>query len=159
MKLLKGEIFPDFTLKDDKGLSFNLLKDVKSKFLVIYFYPKDNTPGCTKQACYFRDYYSDFENLDCEIIGISGDSQEKHFKFKESYSLPFRLLTDKKNELRNKLGLPKDFVGLSPGRITFLINSEFQILFIFRSSLNMKSHITKALNFLKKYKSKMAQKL
>ncbi len=150
MKLKKGEIFPNFVLKDDKGSSFNLFEDTKSKFLVIYFYPKDDTPGCTKQACYFRDYYSDFKNSDCEIIGISGDNKEKHFKFKESYSLPFRLLTDRNNELRKKLGLPKDFLGLSPGRITFLVNSEFQILFIFRSSLNMKSHITKALYFLKK---------
>ena len=150
MKLKKGEIFPNFILKDDKGLSFNLSEDIKSKFLVIYFYPKDETPGCTKQACYFRDYYTDFTNLDCEIIGISIDNQEKHSNFKERFVLPFRLLTDKKNELRNKLELPKDFLGLSPGRITFLINSEFQILFIFRSSLNMKSHITEALNFLEK---------
>ena len=143
-----GSIFPEFNLKDDSGISFSLSKDFTNKYIVLYFYPKDETPGCTKQACYFRDFHEEFKNLNCEIIGISNDGRSDHEKFKSKYQLPFKLLTDEKGKLRNKLSLPKDFMGLSPGRITFLLNSKHEILFIFRSSLNMKKHILATLKFL-----------
>ena len=148
MKLKVGSIFPEFNLKDDSGISFSLSKDFTNKYIVLYFYPKDETPGCTKQACYFRDFHEEFKNLNCEIIGISNDGRSDHEKFKSKYQLPFKLLTDEKGKLRNKLSLPKDFMGLSPGRITFLLNSKHEILFIFRSSLNMKKHILSTLKFL-----------
>ena len=143
-----GSIFPEFNLKDDCGISFSLSKDFKNKYIVLYFYPKDETPGCSKQACYFRDFHEEFKNLNCEIIGISNDGRSDHEKFKSKYQLPFKLLTDEKGKLRNKLSLPNDFLGLSPGRITFLLNSKHEILFIFRSSLNMKKHILSTLKFL-----------
>ncbi len=148
MKLKVGSIFPEFNLKDDSGISFSLSKDFTNKYIVLYFYPKDETPGCTKQACYFRDFHGEFKNLNCEIIGISNDGRSDHEKFKRKYQLPFKLLTDEKGKLRSKLSLPKDFLGLSPGRITFLLNSKHEILFIFRSSLNMKKHILATLKFL-----------
>ena len=149
MKLKVGSIFPDFSLNNDSGNLFNLYKDVNKKYIVLYFYPKDETPGCTKQACYFRDFHQDFKDLNCEIYGISSDGKNNHEKFKSKYQLPFMLLSDEKSKLRSKLSLPKDFLGLSPGRITFILNYKHEILFIFRSSLNMKKHILASLKFLK----------
>ena len=149
MNLKIGSIFPDFGLYDDQNTLFNLKSDFNNQYLLIYFYPKNDTPGCTKQACYFRDYSLEFKKYNCEIIGISSDTTKSHQKFKDHYYLPFKLLSDKDSKLRRKLNLPKDFFGLTPSRITFIINSKFQILFIFRSSLNMKSHISSGLKFLK----------
>ena len=145
-----GDVFPDFILSDENGDEFDLDRDFTNSYLVLYFYPKDETPGCTKQACYFKDFYEDFKKFDCEIIGLSSDNNNSHAKFKNNYSLPFKLLSDKNSRLRKELKLPKDFFGLSPGRITFLINKNKKILFIHRSSLNMKSHINSVLRYLKK---------
>ena len=119
---------------------------------MLYFYPKDETPGCTRQACYFRDYSHVYKKYGCEIIGISSDNKKSHEKFIQKYDLPFRLLTDHKSKLRKELGIPKDLFGLAPGRVTFLLNAKHEILFIFRSALNMKSHITSVLNFLSQNK-------
>ena len=149
MKIKVGDLFPDFKLEDEKGTSFQLRTSLKKNYLVIFFYPKDDSPGCTMQACHFRDNYSIFNNLNCDIIGISSDSVNKHKEFQNKYSLPFTLLSDSSSELRRSLELPKDFFGLTLGRITFLINSKREILFIFRSSLNMKAHINAVLKVLK----------
>ena len=148
MNLKVGNKFPDFKLSDDNEEIYHLYKDGNTSFLVLYFYPKDETPGCTKQACYFKDYYDDFKEIDCEIIGISSDNETSHRSFKTNYNLPFKLLCDQDSKLRKEIQLPKDFFGLSPGRITFLLNSKNEILFIHRSSLKMKSHIKKVLDFL-----------
>ena len=145
-----GDVFPDFILSDENGDEFDLDRDFTNSYLVLYFYPKDETPGCTKQACYFKDFYEDFKKFDCEIIGLSSDNKNNHEKFKNNFRLPFKLLSDKNSRLRKELKLPKDFFGLSPGRITFLINKNKKILFIHRSSLNMKSHINSVLRYLKK---------
>ena len=143
-----GDVFPDFILNDENGDEFDLKRDFTNSYLVLYFYPKDETPGCTKQACYFKDNYDDFKEIDCEIIGISSDNETSHRSFKTNYNLPFKLLCDQDSKLRKEIQLPKDFFGLSPGRITFLLNSKNEILFIHRSSLKMKSHIKKVLDFL-----------
>ena len=148
MNLRVGNKFPDFKLSDDNEEIYHLYKDGNTSFLVLYFYPKDETPGCTKQACYFKDYYDDFKEIDCEIIGISSDNETSHRSFKTNHNLPFKLLCDQDSKLRKEIQLPKDFFGLSPGRITFLLNSKNEILFIHRSSLKMKSHIKKVLDFL-----------
>ncbi|MEJ6754389.1 MAG: peroxiredoxin [Flavobacteriales bacterium] len=145
-----GDIFPDFTLNDENGNEFNLERDFSKTYLVLYFYPRDETPGCTKQACYFKDFYEEFKTFDCEIIGISSDDKTSHEKFKSNYNLPFKLLSDQNSKLRKQLKLPKDFFGLSPGRVTFLININKEILYTHRSSLNMKSHINSVLKFLNK---------
>ena len=150
MDLKIGTKFPDFSLLDDEHNLFSLKKNFTNKFLLIYFYPKNDTPGCTKQACYFRDYKLEFEKYNCDIIGISSDHTKSHQKFRAKYYLPFKLLSDQDSKLRKKLKLPKDFFGLTPSRITFVINSKFEILFIFRSSLNMKSHISSGLKFLRR---------
>ena len=148
LKVKEGDQFPNFKLMDHLGDQFILHEQQDKKYRVLYFYPKDETPGCTRQACYFRDYSNVYEEYDCEIIGISSDNQKSHEKFIQNYDLPFRLLSDDKSKLRKELGIPKDFFGLAPGRVTFLLNAKHEILFIFRSALNMKSHITSVLNFL-----------
>ena len=148
MKIKIGSKFPDFELKDENNKYFNLSKDNKSSFLVLYFYPKDETLGCTKQACFFKESYEEFKKYDCEIIGISNDNHNSHTSFKNHYKLPFKLLSDSKAKLRKKLNLPKDFFGLSPARITFLLNSNNEVLFCHRSSINMKSHINEVLKYL-----------
>tara|TARA_B100001758_G_C18411346_1_gene615957 strand:+ start:1814 stop:2272 length:459 start_codon:yes stop_codon:yes gene_type:complete len=150
MTLDIGDIFPNFSLKDENNNDFNLSENLNDKHLVIYFYPKDETPGCTKQACHFRDSHEDFLKFDCKVIGISADTVESHFNFKSKYNLPFTLLSDNNNSLRNKIGIPKDFLGLVPGRYTFLIKKTGEIIFTFHSSINMKSHIEEALSTLKK---------
>ena len=152
MKVKEGDQFPNFELTDHLGDQFTLYKQHDTKYRVLYFYPKDETPGCTRQACYFRDYSHVYKNYECEIIGISSDNKKAHEKFIQKYDLPFRLLTDNKSKLRKKLGIPKDLFGLAPGRVTFLLNAKHEILFIFRSALNMKSHITSVLNFLSQNK-------
>jgi len=150
MELNIGDFFPDFTLKDENTQDFNLKNDFKNNYLVIYFYPKDETPGCTKQACYFKEFYDEFKVLKCEIVGISSDNDLSHQNFKNNYNLPFKLLCDENSKLKKQLKLPKDFFGMSPPRITFLINNKNGILLIHRSSLNMKSHINVVLKFLNK---------
>jgi thioredoxin-dependent peroxiredoxin len=150
MNLDIGDIFPNFTLKDENDTDFNLSENLNDQHLVIYFYPKDETPGCTKQACHFRDNYEEFIKFDCKVIGISGDSVDSHQNFKTKYNLPFTLLSDYGNSLRNEIGIPKDFLGLVPGRHTFLVKKTGEIIFTFHSSMNMKSHIDEALSTLKK---------
>jgi peroxiredoxin Q/BCP len=150
MQIKVGDKFPDFKLNDENSDEFSLYKNNSKNYLVLYFYPKDETPGCTKQACYFKDFYEEFITLNCEIIGISSDDEKSHTSFKTNYNLPFKLLSDKNSKLRKELNLPKDFLGLSPGRITFLLNNNNEVLFIHRSSLKMRSHIDEVLNYFEK---------
>lgn len=131
MKLKINQKAPDFKLKDQNG-KIHKLSDYKGKWVLIYFYPKDNTPGCTKQACEIRDNFFDFQNLDIVVLGISTDSVESHKKFKEKYKLPFTLLSDDKKEVVKKYGvwgkkkfLGKTFEGVI--RTSFLINPQGKI--------------------------------
>ncbi|MBM77272.1 MAG: peroxiredoxin [Crocinitomicaceae bacterium] len=150
MNLDIGDIFPDFTLKDENNNDFTLSENLNDQHFVVYFYPKDETPGCVKQACHFRDSYEEFLKFNCKVIGVSGDSVESHLNFKNKNNLPFTLLSDNKNILRNKIGIPNDFLGLVPGRQTFLLKKTGEIIFTFHSSINMKRHIDEALSTLKK---------
>ncbi len=123
-----GQKSPAFTLKDDAGNKVKL-SDLKGKPVVLYFYPRDDTPGCTKEACAFRDRYSEFTKLDVHLIGISGDSQESHAKFREKFSLPFPLLVDADNAVSEKYGAyrEKNMYGkksMGIQRSTFLIDAD-----------------------------------
>ena len=115
---------------------------------MIYFYPKDNTPGCTTQACSFRDNYQDFKDLGAEVIGISADSVTSHIKFKSKFNLPFILLSDSDKKLRKLFGVENSLIFL-PGRETFVADKNGVILMIF-NSMSSKIHIEKALEILKK---------
>jgi thioredoxin-dependent peroxiredoxin len=107
-----GELAPDFTLRDQNGVEHTLSKE-KGKWVLIYFYPKDDTPGCTKQACAIRDAWGEFKNYNCTVFGISTDKEASHKKFEEKYTLPFTLLADTEKAVVNAYGVwaPKKFMG------------------------------------------------
>ncbi|CAM3112776.1 peroxiredoxin [Flavobacterium frigoris] len=149
MELKIGDSIPNFKAKDTNGNDFNSQKLVGQKPLVIYFYPKDNTPGCTAQACSFRDQYEDFKDLGAEVIGISSDSVESHQKFSKQYKLPFILLSDHDKKIRKLFGVPSGMFGLLPGRVTYVTDKEGVIIMIFDSMMASK-HIPKALEAVKK---------
>lgn len=150
MKELKvGDTIPRFTAKDTNGNDFDSANAVGQKPLVIYFYPKDNTPGCTAQACSFRDQYEDFKDLGAEVIGISSDSVASHQKFSKQFKLPFILLSDSDKKIRKLFGVPAGMFGLLPGRVTYVTDKNGVIQMIFDSVLATK-HISKALETIKK---------
>ena len=147
MALKEGDIVPNFKAKTQSGEKFELSNYI-GKPLVIYFYPKDNTPGCTTQACSFRDQYQDFQDLGAEVIGISGDTEDSHDKFAQKHNLPFILLSDSKKKIRNIFGVPTHFFGLLPGRVTYIIDKEGKIVSVF-NSIKANIHIEHALEMLK----------
>ena len=149
MELKKGDSIPNFKAKDSNGNDFDSQKLVGQKPLVIYFYPKDNTPGCTAQACSFRDQYEDFKDLGAEVIGISSDTVESHQKFTKQYKLPFILLSDHDKKIRRLFGVPSGMFGMLPGRVTYVTDRAGKIIMIFDSMMATK-HIPKALEAVKK---------
>lgn len=150
MGLKEGDIIPNFKAKTQSGEKFELSNYI-GKLLVIYFYPKDNTPGCTTQACSFRDQYQDFQDLGAEVIGISGDSEESHEKFAQKHNLPFILLSDGKRKLRTLFGVPTHFFGLLPGRVTYIIDKEGKVVSVF-NSVKADIHIEHALKIVRNMK-------
>lgn len=148
MALKVGDLVPNFKAKTQSGEKFEMSNYI-GKPIVIYFYPKDNTPGCTTQACGFRDLYQDFQDLGAEVIGISGDSEESHDKFAQKYKLPFILLSDKMKKIRNIFGVPTHFFGLMPGRVTYIVDKEGKIVSIF-DSVKASVHIAHALKIIQK---------
>ena len=148
MALKVGDTLPNFTAKDTNGTVFDSQNYIGKQSLVIYFYPKDNTPGCTVEACSFRDNYQDFKDLGAEVIGVSADSVTSHLKFKSKFNLPFILLSDADKKLRKLFGVENSLIFL-PGRETFVADKNGVILMIFNSMSSM-IHIEKALQILKK---------
>jgi len=143
-----GDTAPDFTLKNQDN-EFVSLSDYKGNSnVVLFFYPKDFSPGCTSQACHFRDNYEDFTDLGTVVIGVSGDSVESHKKFLDEYLFPFTLLSDKGDVVRKLYGAKKGF-GLLPGRYTFIIDKNGVIQHIFTSETNMKKHTDESLRILR----------
>jgi peroxiredoxin Q/BCP len=149
MALQVGDKIPNFSAKDNNGNDFNSDSIIGNKPVVLYFYPKDNTPGCTAQACSFRDQYEDFKDLGAEVIGISSDSIASHEKFIQKYKLPFILLSDSDKKIRNLFGVKPDLFGLLPGRVTYVADKNGIIQLVF-DSLAATNHIPKALNSIKK---------
>ncbi len=147
MKLKIGDQIPSFSLKDQNG---NIRTSNKmSKSLVLFFYPKDDTPGCTIEACGFRDKYDLFKILGAEVWGISNGSIQSHLGFANKNKLQYPLLCDRNNILRKKFGVPKK-LGLIEGRVTYIINSDGIIIHIFEDLLNGPAHIKEAIKALKK---------
>jgi len=135
MALNVGDKAPSFKLKNQDAKVISLA-DLKGKPIILYFYPKDDTPGCTKEACNFRDEFPKFGKMKAEIIGVSIDSVESHKKFADKYKLPFNLLADEKKEVVEKYGVWKEknmygkkYMGIE--RTTFIINTEGKISKIF----------------------------
>ncbi|KVV15915.1 peroxiredoxin [Flavobacterium sp. TMP13] len=152
MSLKIGDIIPNFSAKDNHGDVFESKSVVGRKPLVIYFYPKDNTPGCTTEACGFRDQYEDFKDLGVEVIGISSDSAKSHKKFAKKYELPFILLSDKSKDIRKLFGVRDHLFGLIPGRVTYIVDKNGVIVMVF-DSMNASKHIEKALETLTEFVS------
>lgn len=148
----ENEKLKPFTATDQNGNTFDVTEYLEKKPLVIYFYPKDFTPGCTKEACSFRDRYEDFKELGAEVIGVSADSETSHKRFAKKYNLPFTLLSDQNGQLRKLFGVKKNLLGLIPGRETFIFDRDGKLVLRF-NSLNAEPHIRKALKTLKDLKS------
>lgn len=151
-KLDVGSSVPKFELKDQNGKLFNLETVLSKKNLVIYFYPKDDSPGCTKEACSFRDQFEVFADADALIIGISAQSVESHLEFAKKHRLNFTLLSDHGNKVRKLFGVPANFFGLIPGRVTYVINKERKVVYLFNSQTQAEKHVDEALRILQELK-------
>ena len=147
MKLKVGDNIPSFSLKDQNGKVRT--PSESSKPLVLFFYPKDDTPGCTIEACGFRDKYDLFKILGAEVWGISNGNTQSHLKFANKNKLQYPLLSDQNNLLRKKFGVPKT-LGFIEGRVTYIINSKGIIIHIYEDLLNGPAHIKEAIRALKK---------
>ena len=138
-ELKVGDKVPLFGAKDQFGNDFYIASVLEKKVLIIYFYPKDDTPGCTKQACFFRDEFEEFSDMGVAVIGISGDSIASHKKFAEKYKLPFVLLSDHDKSIRKMFGVPTNLLGLIPGRVTYVVDKQGVIRLI-HNNMDAESH-------------------
>ncbi|MCW3465578.1 peroxiredoxin [Chitinophaga nivalis] len=145
-----GDKVPSFTLQDQHGKNFDINTVLGKQPLVIYFYPKDETSVCTKEACSFRDSYQEFQQLGALVIGISADKVASHKSFATHHNLPFTLLSDPKNEVRKLFGVPKTFV--IPGRVTYIVDKQGVVIHTFNSLRDGEKHVTEALAALRKIK-------
>ncbi len=143
-----GDKAPDFTLSTATGENFELSKALQQHNVVLYFYPKDDTRGCTAQACSFRDQYEIFRESNAEVVGISSDDAESHQHFSAKHRLPFTLLSDSKGQVRKLYRVPRTF-GIVPGRVTYLIDKGGIVRYAFNSQLKPLEHVTNTLEVLK----------
>ncbi|KAL6226835.1 PREDICTED: peroxiredoxin Q, chloroplastic [Fragaria vesca subsp. vesca] len=146
-KVEKGKVPPNFNLKDQDGKSVSLSK-FKGKPLVLYFYPADETPGCTKQACAFRDSYEKFKKAGAQVVGISGDDSASHKAFAKKYKLPYTLLSDEGNKVRKEWGVPSDLFGTLPGRQTYVLDKNGVVQLIYNNQFQPEKHIDETLKLL-----------
>jgi peroxiredoxin Q/BCP len=142
-----GARAPEFSLEDQRKQRVALGDFRGKKSVVLYFYPKDDTPGCTKESCAFRDQFEDFRDAGAEVIGVSSDSPESHARFAEKHSLPFTLLSDPGGKVRASFGVPAT-LGLLPGRVTYVIDKGGVIRHAFNSQFNATQHVAEALKIL-----------
>jgi len=143
-----GSTIPSFTLPDQNGNLFDINSVLGKKNLVIYFYPKDDSPGCTAQACSFQDQFEVFSQADAVIIGISGQSVKSHKEFAEKHRLSFTLLSDEGNNIRKQFGVPTNLLGLLPGRVTYIADKTGKVIYVFNSQTNATKHVDEALRIL-----------
>ena len=144
-----GDTLPNITLQGSDDQSHQLT-DYIGNPLVIYFYPKNETRGCTAEACAFRDQFEDFTSIGAKVIGISRDSVNSHKRFIKNRRLPFLLLSDSKKVAETKFGVPSALFGLIPGRVTFVFDSKGKVIHTFNSATNPVKHIRMALDSLKR---------
>jgi len=142
-----GDPAPDFSLSSQDGEVVRLSELLKRGSAVVYFYPKDRTPGCTAEAGAFRDNYAAFAELGAEVVGISSDSVESHEGFANDCGLPFKILSDTDGEVRRRYGVSSS-MGLIPGRVTYVIDKEGIVRYVFSSQLQATRHVKEALEAL-----------
>ena len=151
MGLSKGSKVPEFSLQDQDGNWFHSKDYLGKRPMVLFFYPKDNTPGCTAEACAFRDAYETFTEQGILVAGISSDSVKSHQKFAKRFRLPFLLLEDKGNQVRKMFGIRNSVFNLLPGRETFVVDKSGKIAMAF-NSVNALKHVPKALQAVRQMK-------
>ena len=139
-----GDQAPDFTLPSQSGAAVRLFDRLGERVVVLYFYPKDNTPGCTAEACAFRDSHEVFAEAGAEVIGVSSDSADRHAAFADRHDLPFTLLSDRGGQVRKNYGVPA-VMGVIPGRVTFVIDRQGTVRHVFNSLTNIDRHVGDAL--------------
>jgi thioredoxin-dependent peroxiredoxin len=142
-----GDTAPDFTLPDQNRQVFHLAERLGESETVLYFYPKDFSQGCTKEACAFRDQFESFAEWGAKVVGVSGDSVESHSFFAARYKLPFTLLADTDGAIRKLYGVQK-ILGLLPGRVTFVIDRRGIVRHTFNSMGRIDGHVKEALRVL-----------
>lgn len=147
-KLLPDQPAPDFELPDQNGKPVRLSQFRGQRAVVLFFYPKDDTTGCTMEACGFRDSLPQFEAHGAEVIGISSDGSASHASFAAKHGLPFTLLSDAKGRVRKLYGASGLLAGLIPGRVTCVIDREGILRHIFSSQTQFQRHVTEALSAL-----------
>ncbi len=145
-----GDMTPNFTLIDENGIEFTSSDYYNKQPLVIFFYPRDNSPVCTTEVCSFRDSFEDFKDLNAKIVGISRDNIMTHRDFSSKYKLPYSLLSDHSGRIHNLFGVSKGFLGLNPERVTFISNKKGRIIYIFKKRSQAEKHTSEALLALKK---------
>jgi peroxiredoxin Q/BCP len=147
-----GEIAPDFTLKAENGETVRLADLLGRGPVVVFFYPKDSTPGCTVEAGAFAKAYGEFRELGAEVVGVSSDDGASHQKFKEQCDLPYPLLSDEGGKVRAAFGVPKT-LGLIPGRTTFVLDQTGSVRHVFNSQFKADRHAAEALTAVRELKS------
>ena len=139
----EGDTAPDFTSTTHDGTVVSL-SALRGRWVVLYFYPADNTPGCTAEACSFRDAYEDFTDAGAVVIGVSSNDAASHERFTDKHRLPFSLLSDSDGSLRSSYGVKRTF-GLMPGRVTYVIDPQGIVRKVFSSQLLATKHTSEAL--------------
>ena len=148
MTLTAGDKAPNFTLPRSTGEAFTLSDVLGTRTVVLFFYPKDDSPGCTVEACTFRDNYQAFVEAGAEVVGVSSDSGASHDRFASKHKLPMTLLTDADGKVRALYGV-RPTLGFMPGRATFVIDRSGTIVHTFVSQLRVKTHVEQALAVVK----------
>jgi peroxiredoxin Q/BCP len=144
-----GDPAPDFELSNQDGKSVRLSALWKRGPVVLYFYPKDETPGCTAEACSFRDSYEDFQHAGAQVVGVSSDSADSHAKFATHHKLPFTLLADPGSKVRSLYEVPRALLGFLPGRVTYVIDESGVVRHVFNSMINATRHVREALEVVR----------
>lgn len=144
-----GDRAPEFTLPDDAGGQVSLSELRARGPVVVYFYPQDDTPGCTVEACTFRDSYEEFSDAGAQVVGISADPAGRHRAFRDKHRLPFVLLTDEGGSVAGAYGVKKT-LGIMPGRATFVVDREGIVRSAFSSQLRVRHHVEQALDVVRR---------
>jgi thioredoxin-dependent peroxiredoxin len=148
MGIKVGDAIPEVSLQSQTGETVNLKSFNGNKCVVLYFYPKDDTPGCTKESCSFRDSHTAFQDAGAEVIGISADDVASHKAFAAKHNLPFTLLSDAGNTIRKAFGVPST-LGVLPGRVTYVIDKSGVVQHITNTQLKFQDHIDESLKVVK----------
>ena len=148
-KISVGDRTPDFSRTDQNGRAIQLADFRGERAVVLFFYPADESPVCTREACAFRDAFQDFVAAGAAVIGVSGDSLERHRQFADRHQLPFHLISDADGSLREAFGVPKS-LGLLPGRVTYVIDMEGRVRHLFNAQLAAERHVQEALLTVRK---------